>query len=36
MPLQQRLEADLEDVRLPSAQRLDPIDVNVDPDHLMA
>ena len=36
MPLQQRLEADLEDVRLPSVQGLDPIDVDVDPDHLMA
>ena len=34
--LQQRLEADLEDVRLPSVQRLDPIDIDVDPDHVMA
>ena len=34
--LQQRLEADFEDVRLAGIQRLDTIDVDVNPDHLMA
>ena len=36
VPLQQRLEADLEDVRLPSIQRLDAINIDVNPDYLMA
>ena len=34
--LQQRLEAHLEDVRLPGVQRLDPIGVDVDADDLVA
>ena len=36
MPLQQRLETDLEDVRLTSIQRLDAINIDVYPDYLMA
>jgi hypothetical protein len=35
VPLQQRLEPDLKDVRLSGVQCLDAIDVNIDPDHLM-
>ena len=34
--LQQRLQADLEDMRLSSIQCLDAIGINVDPDNLMA
>ena len=36
MPLQQRLETDFEDVRLPSIQRLDAINIDVYPEYLMA
>ena len=33
---QQRLEPDLEDVRLPGVERLDPVGVDVHADHLVA
>jgi hypothetical protein len=36
VPLEQRLQANFEDVRLPSVQRLDAISIDVNPDDLMA
>jgi hypothetical protein len=36
VPLEQRLQSNFEDVRLASIQRLDAINIDVDPDDLMA
>jgi hypothetical protein len=36
VPLEQRLQSNFEDVRLASIQRLDAINIDVNPDDLMA